>query len=166
MRFHFHTRAQAAPNHVADLEIVFEEGPLCGLKLVGGSLWCSRSREAGADRLFRHLARPPSARPVLRPSPLRQHGPEHPLRLQGPRRLRVPRPRTRGTPSASSCGGFVNRTCTSPTLCMANHTGAAWLLHVRQDKGLIPRPCAPCPLRAGFSDLARHHEGRDRARCW
>jgi hypothetical protein len=37
---------------VADFEIVFEEGPLCGLKLVSGSLWRSRSREAGSDRLF------------------------------------------------------------------------------------------------------------------
>ena len=52
MRFHFRTRTQAAPNHVADFEIVFEEGALCGLKLVGGSLWRSRSREFGADRLF------------------------------------------------------------------------------------------------------------------
>jgi len=52
MRFHFRTRAQAAPNHVADFEIVFEEGALCGLKLVGGSLWRSRSGEAGSDRLF------------------------------------------------------------------------------------------------------------------
>jgi hypothetical protein len=52
MRFQFRTRTQAAPNHVADFEIVFEEGALCGLKLVGGSLWRSRSRDSGADRLF------------------------------------------------------------------------------------------------------------------
>jgi hypothetical protein len=52
MRFQFRTRTQAAPNHVADFEIVFEEGALCGLKLVGGSLWRSRSVEAGSDRLF------------------------------------------------------------------------------------------------------------------
>jgi hypothetical protein len=52
MRFHFRTRAQGPPNHVADFEIVFEEGALCGLKLVGGSLWRSRSGEAGSELLF------------------------------------------------------------------------------------------------------------------
>jgi hypothetical protein len=52
MRFQFRTRTHAAPNHVADFEIVFEEGALCGLKLVGGSLWRSRSGEAGSERLF------------------------------------------------------------------------------------------------------------------
>jgi hypothetical protein len=30
----------------------------------------------------------------------------------------------------------------------------------RQDKGLIPRSCASCPLRPGFNHLARHHEGQ------
>ena len=48
------------PNHVADFEVVFKEGALCSLKLVGGSLWRLRLREAGPDRLFvtlpaRHL---------------------------------------------------------------------------------------------------------------
>jgi hypothetical protein len=52
MRFHFRPRSQAASNHVADFEIVFEEGALCGLRLVGGSLWRSRSREDGSNRLF------------------------------------------------------------------------------------------------------------------
>ena len=52
MRFQFHARTRAAENHVADYEIVFEEGALCGLKLVGGSLWRSRHDEARAERLF------------------------------------------------------------------------------------------------------------------
>ena len=52
MRFQFHTRTRAPENHVADYEIVFEEGALCGLKLVGGSLWRSRRAEAHAERLF------------------------------------------------------------------------------------------------------------------
>ena len=52
MRFQFHTRTRAAENHVADYEIVFEEGALCGLKLVGGSLWRPRHAEAQAERLF------------------------------------------------------------------------------------------------------------------
>jgi hypothetical protein len=37
---------------VADFEIVFEEGPLCGLRLVGGSLWRSRYGEPGQHSLF------------------------------------------------------------------------------------------------------------------
>ena len=52
MRFQFRTRTRAAENHVADFEIVFEEGALCGLKLVGGSLWRSRHDVSRADRLF------------------------------------------------------------------------------------------------------------------
>jgi hypothetical protein len=53
MRFQFRERAHAAENHITDFEIVFEEGALCGLKLVGGSLWRSRTL-AGAeiDRVF------------------------------------------------------------------------------------------------------------------
>lgn len=31
---------------------MFEEGALCGLKLVGGSLWRSRHDETQAERLF------------------------------------------------------------------------------------------------------------------
>ena len=52
MRFQFHTRTRGPENHVADYEIVFEEGALCGLKLVGGSLWRARRSEAQAERLF------------------------------------------------------------------------------------------------------------------
>jgi hypothetical protein len=52
VRFQFHTRTRAPENHVADYEIVFEEGALCGLKLVGGSLWRSRHDQARAERLF------------------------------------------------------------------------------------------------------------------
>ena len=52
MRFQFHTRTRGPENHVADYEIVFEEGALCGLRLVGGSLWRSRHDDARADRLF------------------------------------------------------------------------------------------------------------------
>lgn len=52
MRFHFRTRSHAAENHVADFEIVFEEGALCGLRLVGGSLWRSRHSPPGVDQLF------------------------------------------------------------------------------------------------------------------
>jgi hypothetical protein len=52
VRFRFRTRSRAAETHVGDYEIVFEEGALCGLKLVGGSLWRSRHDDAHAERLY------------------------------------------------------------------------------------------------------------------
>ena len=58
MRFQFHTRTRGPENHVADYEIVFEEGALCGLKLVGGSLWRPRRPEAQTERLFVTLPAP------------------------------------------------------------------------------------------------------------
>jgi hypothetical protein len=53
MRFQFRTRSHAAENHVADLELIFEDGPLCGLKLVGGSIWRARRNGDPAEpRLY------------------------------------------------------------------------------------------------------------------
>lgn len=53
MRLEFRP-GRRAPNHLADFAIVFEEGALAGLKLVGGAVW--RARRAAADdqvpRLF------------------------------------------------------------------------------------------------------------------
>jgi len=49
MRFQFRPRRKPAANHVADFEIVFEEGFLCGLKLVGGALWRSRSAKGQGE---------------------------------------------------------------------------------------------------------------------
>ena len=42
MQIQFQTGGKALPNHVADFDIVFEEGVLNGLKLVGGALWSSK----------------------------------------------------------------------------------------------------------------------------
>jgi hypothetical protein len=42
VHFEFPVAARTVKNHVADFEIVFDEDPLSGLKLVGGALWGSR----------------------------------------------------------------------------------------------------------------------------
>jgi len=47
VRLRFQTRHKRSDNHVADWHVVFEEGVLCGFKLVGGSIW--RARTAGGD---------------------------------------------------------------------------------------------------------------------
>jgi len=45
MHFEFQRAAKAAKNHVVDFEIVFEEGILSGLRLVGGALWTGKNGE-------------------------------------------------------------------------------------------------------------------------
>jgi hypothetical protein len=42
VQFQFHTNGKTMPNHVADFAILFEEGFLAGMKLVGGALWASK----------------------------------------------------------------------------------------------------------------------------
>lgn len=42
MQFQFYSNGKTMQNHVADFDILFEEGCLVGLKLVGGAIWSSK----------------------------------------------------------------------------------------------------------------------------
>jgi hypothetical protein len=42
VEFRFYTNGKKTPHHVADFDIVFDDGDLAGLKLVGGALWVAK----------------------------------------------------------------------------------------------------------------------------
>jgi hypothetical protein len=48
VHFRFHSNGKTMRNHVANFDILFEEGCLAGLKLVGGALWSAKD---GSDEI-------------------------------------------------------------------------------------------------------------------
>jgi hypothetical protein len=49
VQFRFYTNGKKAPHHVADFDILFEDGGLAGLRLVGGALWAPKD---GSEELL------------------------------------------------------------------------------------------------------------------